>query len=120
MYLERSIYALCAALLILLVRMDNLENDGDEGKQVMCGFAAMFGLLAVFLPFVKAVWNTIFGKLLLVPLAFALWYFGFVAIIALFGIFHRAKPGRRFILVLGTSLNGTKPVSYTHLRAHET
>ena len=35
MYIERSIYGLCAALLILFVRMDNLENDGDEGKQGM-------------------------------------------------------------------------------------
>ena len=52
MYIERSIYGLCAALLILFVRMDDLENDGDEGKQVMYGFAVMFGLLAVFRPFV--------------------------------------------------------------------
>ena len=109
MYIERSIYGLCAAFLILLVRMDNLENDGDEGKRVMYAFAVMFSLLAVFLPVVKAVWNTLFGKLLLVPLAFALWYFVFVAVIALYGLFHRAKPGNPFVLVLGTSLNGTKP-----------
>ena len=109
MYIERSIYGLCAALLILFVRMDDLENDGDEGKQVMYGFSVMFGLLAVFLPFVKAVWHTFFGKLLLIPMAFTLWYFGFVAVIALYGLFHRAKPGRKFILVLGTPLNGTKP-----------
>lgn len=109
MYIERSIYGLCAAILILLVRLDTLENDGDEGKRVMYGFAVMFSLLAVFLPFVKAVWHTAFGKLLLVPLVFTLWYFGFTAIIALYGLFHRAKPGNAFVLVLGTSLNGTKP-----------
>lgn len=109
MYIERSIYGLCAAFLILLVRMDNLENDGDEGKRVMYAFAVMFSLLAVFLPFVKAARHTFFGILFLIPMAFTLWYFGFTAVIALYGISHRAKPGRKFILVLGTSLNGTKP-----------
>lgn len=109
MYIERSIYGLCAAVLILLVRLDTLENDGDEGKRVMYGFAVMFSLLAVFLPFVKAVWHTFFGKLLLIPMAFTLWYFGFVIVIALYGLFHRAKPVRKYIFVPGTSLNGTKP-----------
>lgn len=109
MYIERSIYGLCAALLVLFVRMDTLENDGDEGKQVMYGFAVMFALLAVFLPFVKAVWSTFWGKLLLIPMAFTLWYFVFVAVIALYGLFHRAKPGKKHVLVLGTSLNGAKP-----------
>lgn len=109
MYIERSISALCAALLVLLVRLDTLENDGDEGKRVMYGFAVMFSLLAVFLPLVTAVWHMFFGKLLLVPMAFTLWYFGFVCVIALYGVFHRAKPGNAFVLVLGTSLNGAKP-----------
>lgn len=109
MYIERGIYTLFAALLILLVRLDTLENDGDEGKRVMYGFAVMFSLLAVFLPFIKAARHTIFGTLLLIPMAFTLWYFGFVAVIALYGICRRAKPGSKFILVLGTSLNGTKP-----------
>ena len=109
MYIERSIYGLCATLLILLVRMDTLENDGDEGKRVMYAFAVMFSLLAVFLPFVKAALHTFFGILFLIPMAFTLWYFAFIAVIVLYGIRRRAKPGCQYILVLGTSLNGTKP-----------
>ena len=109
MYIERSIYGLCATLLILLVRMDTLENDGDEGKRVMYAFAVMFSLLAVFLPFVKAARHTFFGILFLIPMAFTLWYFAFIAVIVLYGIRRRAKPGCQYILVLGTSLNGTNP-----------
>lgn len=109
MDIVRVLCALSAALLILLVRMDKLETDGDEGKYMMWGFAVMFALLAVFLPFVKAVWNTFGGKLLLLPMVFTVWYFAFLVVIALYGVFHRAKPGSRFVLVLGTSVNGTKP-----------
>lgn len=109
MLLERMLYGLCAAALLLFIGLDTLQSDGIEGKLAMGGFSLEFGLLAFFLPIFRAVWAMKFGFLLLIPQVFTAWFLSFAAGIFLYGLFGRKTGDARFLLVPGTLLNGAEP-----------